>query len=146
MGNIKVTREDLAALPKDQQDAILHAMAQSEARSGGPGLTIKVLDHREAGTNGPDDKGVKGGCVSVYGNGKFPLNFYLGQLPRVVRAVPDILNAAVTNADRLTVKPGQDKEALVAECQRLSKVIGLALASEEGAADTNTGDDSAAGE
>ena len=38
------------------------------------GMRLKVSEFRAPGTNGPDDKGTKGGVLSVYGLGRFPVS------------------------------------------------------------------------
>jgi hypothetical protein len=146
MSNTKITQADLDAMTPACREAVLHAIAQAEVKRGGPGVTFKVSLPRAAGTNGEKDKGAKGGCVSVYGLGAFPVNFFLGQVTRMARAMGNLCTFAATHSEGLTVKDGQDKDALVKECETLGKLLNGALASEESTTEVDTGDVSAAGE
>ena len=50
-------------------------------------ISFKVTQAREPGTNGKDDKGSKGGAVSAYGLGRFPVTLYKGQWLRLIAVI-----------------------------------------------------------
>ena len=50
-------------------------------------ISFKVTQARAPGTNGKDDKGSKGGAVSAYGLGRFPVTLYKGQWLRLIAVI-----------------------------------------------------------
>lgn len=76
------------------------------ARKGpGPSVSCKV--------------GNKGG-VSVYGLGRFPVSLYGSQWVRLLEAVPSIAAFCRDNAEKLTVKAGEDRENMTTSFRDLA--------------------------
>lgn len=89
--------EELVALRAE--NARLKAVAKSEGT-----ISFKVTLFRAPGTNGIDDKGSKGGALSVYGLGRFPVTLYKGQWLRLIAAVDRLKAFIETNNAILTEK------------------------------------------
>jgi len=88
---------DLAKLNADQLRALITQM-QAAPRNR---LSFKVTIAREAkGT----DKGSKGGALSVYGLGRFPVTLYRSQWERLFDAHDDIRAFITAHAASLATK------------------------------------------
>lgn len=100
MADQKITQEMLDAMPEETRNAVLATMAEAEKKETGraQSLTPKVS--------------AKGG-VSTYGLGRWPVTLYLSQLAAFAEAFPAILDFAVANSAKLTVKDTENREALV---------------------------------
>lgn len=64
---------------------------------------------KQATSSGLGMKVSSKGAVSVYGLGRFPVTLYRGQWEALFSRIPSIQAFIEANADKLTVKPQQDK-------------------------------------
>lgn len=95
----KITQEMLEAMDPATREAVLATMAQAEkAKGGNGGVTPKVSAK---------------GAVSTYGLGRWPVTLYLSQLATFAEGFAGILDFAVSHGSELTVKEGEDREALL---------------------------------
>lgn len=84
--------EALRAMLAEAHAKIERMKAQSQRK-----LTLKVTQ--------PNEKtGSKGGAVSLYGMGRFPVTLYRGQWERLLGAADEIRQFIADNADLLSVK------------------------------------------
>ena len=67
-------------------------------------VNFRVSTFRAAGTNGPEDKGSKGGAVSVGGLGRFPVTLYGSQWEALIQVIPQLKDFLVANKDKLAIK------------------------------------------
>lgn len=88
---------DLTKLNADQLRALITQM-QSAPRSK---LSLKVTVARPATDK---DKGSKGGAISCYGLGRFPVTLYRSQWERLLDAADDIRAFIEANAASLATK------------------------------------------
>lgn len=77
--------------------------AQSNSR-----VTVKLIEARAAGTNGPDDKGAKGGTIGVYGLGRFPVCLYAEQWESLLA---DPVVAQIRKLAKTAPRKGQAEQA-----------------------------------
>ena len=88
----------------EAENAKLRAEANARKGTGFGQIRFKVSAHREPGTNGKDDKGTKGGGVSIYGLQRFPITLYKEQLIRLFAVIPELQAFVVENDAKLSVK------------------------------------------
>lgn len=101
--NAQPSLEDLMAqIAQLQQE---NAELKTTRKGSAPAISCKV--------------GNKGG-VSVYGLGRFPVTLYGSQWVRFLEAVPSIASFCRDNAEKLTVKDGEDKEILATSLRELA--------------------------
>lgn len=92
-----MTTTDLTKMNADQLRALIAQMAAKPANR----LSLKVTVAREAkGT----DKGSKGGALSCYGLGRFPVTLYRSQWERLLDAADDIRAFIEANRASLATK------------------------------------------
>ena len=88
------------AILQDMSQVELTALVERMRSQSQRKLSLKVT----APTKQKDGSMSKGGAVSVYGLGRFPVTLYRGQWERLLGAKDDILAFINANADRLSVK------------------------------------------
>ena len=95
-----ITPEMLAAMPENVREAVLADLkAETAKRVAASGVSkIKVSEK---------------GAVSTYGLGRWPQTLYLSQLAPYAEAFGRILDFAIENGEQLTVKEGEDRDALL---------------------------------
>lgn len=74
------------------------ALAKAQARGRTISFKVTVAKPKEDGTMS------KGGAISAYGMGKFPVTLYRGQWERLIEAMPELTAFIQANAARLSVK------------------------------------------
>lgn len=86
-----------------EMDALKRQVAELQARLAAKqakAMTLKVTVPREK----EDGTMTKGGAISLYGLGRFPVTLYRGQWERLLGAKEDVLAFIEANAGSLSVK------------------------------------------
>lgn len=78
--------------------------AQAAMNRGMGTFRLAVSQARATGTKGPTDKGAKGGCLSMYGVGRFGLHLYREQVEKVLDHADEIRKFIAEHAAELSVK------------------------------------------
>lgn len=85
------------------ENAALKAQVANQRPTGGA-FRMAVSVARAPGTNGPTDKGAKGGALSVYGVGRFGVHLYREQWEKIFDHVDEMKAFIAANADKLSTK------------------------------------------
>lgn len=98
-----MTNEELNALPENIRNQFIATMKENE----------RLKAEKAKGPKGITPKVSAKGAVSTYGLGRWPVTLYLSQLASFAEGFADVLDFAVSHGAELTVKEGEDREALL---------------------------------
>lgn len=102
----KISIEQLTAW-QTERDALVKASAKSSG--GGGKVTWKISEK---------------GAISAYGMGRFPVTLYASQLARFASEIGNGLQFALDNGDKISLKDGEDRTAVVNALRAELNVLG----------------------
>lgn len=128
MATVKLTPEQLAGLDPTVRAAV-EALTKQANQAAGAASAGNIRFKVSAGGNPRKDRKTgeakllpdgtpdvtPGGAVSVYGlTSQYPVTLFAGQAVRFMHALPDMVRFMRTHKDKLSVKEGENIDALLA--------------------------------